>query len=190
MAEIKRRLLIGMSGASGAPLGVELLKQLQKKKNVETHLIITRGAEMTLLQETDLSIDGVKDLADVFYENDCIGAGPASGSFHMEGMIIVPCSMKTVAGIVSGYSDNLLLRAADVTLKERRKLVLVARESPFSTIHLRNMYEISQMGGIVMPPIMTYYRRPGSVEECTLHMVDRILRQFGLGEDAYEWEGM
>ena len=190
MAEIKRRLLIGMSGASGAPLTVELLKQLQKKENIETHLIITRGAEMTLRQETDLSLDEVRALADVFYENDCIGARPASGSFCMEGMIIVPCSMKTVAGIVSGYSDNLLLRAADVTLKERRKLVMVARESPFGTIHLRNLYEISQMGGIVMPPMMTYYHRPKSVEECTLHMVERILRQFDLSEDTYEWEGM
>lgn len=187
---MKRRLLIGMSGASGAPLTVELLKQLKKTEEVESHLIVTRGAELTLRQETDLSLEDVKNLADIYYENDSIGAGPASGSFRTEGMIIVPCSMKTVAGIVSGYSDNLLLRAADVTLKERRKLVLVARESPFSTVHLRNLYEISRMGGIVMPPMLTYYHRPASLEECTLHMVQRILRQFGLGEDAYEWEGM
>ncbi|MDO5425870.1 MAG: UbiX family flavin prenyltransferase [Eubacteriales bacterium] len=187
---MKKRLLIGMSGASGAPIGVELLRQLREREDVETHLILTRGAEMTLQQETDWPLEEVKGLADVVYDNANIGARPASGSFRMEGMIVVPCSMKTVAGIVSGYSDNLLLRAADVTLKERRKLVLVARESPLSTIHLRNLYEVSQAGAVVMPPMMTYYHRPASVEECTAHMVQRILRQFGLSEDAYEWEGM
>jgi 4-hydroxy-3-polyprenylbenzoate decarboxylase len=108
----------------------------------------------------------------------------------MDGMIIVPCSMKTVAGIASGYSDNLLLRAADVMLKERRKLVLVARESPLSTIHLRNLYELSQMGAIILPPMLTYYDHPQSIEACTAHMADRILSQFGLDERAYEWEGM
>lgn len=187
---MKRRLLIGVSGASGAPIAVELLKQLQRKKSIESHLIITRGAEMTLQQETGLSLDDVRAMADVYYENDSIGARPASGSFRMEGMIIVPCSMKTVAGIVSGYSDNLLLRAADVMLKERRKLVLVARESPLSTVHLRNLYELSQMGGIIMPPMLTYYNHPESLEDCIVYMVQRILSQFYLSEDYYEWKGM
>lgn len=187
---MKKRLLIGMSGASGAPLTIELLKQLKKNNEIEVHLIITHGAELTLKQETDISLEELKSLADVCYENNSIGAGPASGSFQMEGMIIVPCSMKTVAGIVSGYSDNLLLRAADVMLKERRKLVLVARESPFSTIHLRNLYEMSKLGGIIMPPMMTYYHRPQTMSECTLHTVQRILQQFGLSGEAYEWKGM
>ncbi len=187
---MKRRLLIGMSGASGAPLAVELLRQLQKNGAVETHLIMTEGACLTLCQETELVPEQVKELADVCYENDRIGARPASGSFETAGMIIVPCSMKTVAGIVSGYSDNLLLRAADVTLKENRKLVLVARESPLSTIHLRNMYELSRMGAVIMPPMLTYYHRPQSVEECTACAVQRILRQFGLNGDPYEWEGI
>jgi polyprenyl P-hydroxybenzoate/phenylacrylic acid decarboxylase-like protein len=186
----KRRLLIGISGASGAPLAVELLRQLQREEDVETHLVMTRGAELTLQQETDLSVETVKAMADICYENDSIGARPASGSFRMDGMIIVPCSMKTVAGIASGYSDNLLLRAADVMLKERRKLVLVARESPLSTIHLRNLYELSQMGAIILPPMLTYYDHPQSIEACTAHMADRILSQFGLDERAYEWEGM
>lgn len=186
----KRRLLIGISGASGAPLAVELLRQLQRKEDVETHLVMTRGAELTLQQETDLSVETVKAMADICYENDSIGARPASGSFRMDGMIIVPCSMKTVAGIVSGYSDNLLLRAADVMLKERRKLVLVARESPLSTIHLRNLYELSQMGAIILPPMLTYYDHPQSIEACTARMADRILSQFGLDERVYEWEGM
>lgn len=187
---MKKRLLVGMSGASGAPIAVELLRQLQKEGSVESHLVITRGAQLTLQQETELSLDAVKELADVVYENDNIGAGPASGSFRMEGMVIVPCSMKTVAGIVCGYSDSLLLRAADVMLKERRKLVLVVRESPFSTLHLRNMHELSQMGGIIMPPMLTYYNHPKSLEDCTVHTVQRILRQFGLDADCYEWEGM
>lgn len=187
---MKKRLLIGISGASGAPLAIELLKQLGLKKSVESHLIITRGAELTIQQETDLSLSDLKHLADVYYNNDSIGAGPASGSFETEGMIIVPCSMKTAAGIVSGYCDNLLLRAADVTLKERRKLVLVAREFPFSTIHLRNLYELSRMGGIIVPPMMTYYNHPKSIEDCTSYIVQRLLRQFHLSDDFYEWKGM
>lgn len=185
-----KRLLIGMSGASGAPLTVELLRQLRKNDEVETHLIMTRGAELTLCQETDLVPEQLKDLADVCYENDSIGAGPASGSFQVQGMVIVPCSMKTVAGIVSGYSDNLLLRAADVTLKEKRRLVLVARESPLSTIHLRNMYELSRMGAVIMPPMLTYYHRPQSMGECTAYTVQRILRQFDVNGEVYEWKGI
>lgn len=106
------------------------------------------------------------------------------------GMIVVPCSMKTVAGVVSGYSDNLLLRAADVCLKERRKLVLAARESPLSTVHLRNLYEASRLGAVILPPMLTYYNSPRSVEDCTRHTVNRILSQFGLDEGSYQWEGM
>ena len=128
-----KRLVIGMSGASGAPLTVELLRQLRDRHpQVQTHLIVTHGAELTLAQETDVSMAQLKSLASVCHANGNIGAAPASGSFRTMGMIVVPCSMKTVAGIVSGYSDNLLLRAADVMLKERRKLVLVAREAPLS----------------------------------------------------------
>lgn len=187
---MERRLLIGISGASGAPIAVELLRQLRKASVFEIHLIVTRGAEMTLQQEAGLSLSDVRSLSDVFYEIDAIGARPASGSFRMEGMIIVPCSMKTVAGIVSGYSDNLLLRAADVMLKERRKLVLAARESPLSTVHLRNLYEISKLGGIIIPPMLTYYNHPKTVEDCTAAAAQRILQQFLPGETFYEWEGM
>ena len=187
---MKKRLLIGVSGASGAPIAVELLKQLQKEELIESHLIVTRGGELTLEQETGLSLNALRELADVYYDNHNIGARPASGSFQMEGMIIVPCSMKTVAGIVIGYSDNLLLRAADVTLKEQRKLVLVTRESPLSTIHLKNMYELSQMGAVIMPPMLTYYNHPNEIGDCTAHTARRILRQFGLDKGGYEWEGM
>lgn len=184
MAVRKKRLLIGMSGASGAPITVELLKKLRKIDTVESRLIMTRGARLTLEQETDLTLKELEGLADVCYGNEDIGAAPASGSFRFEGMVIVPCSMKTVAGIASGYSDNLLLRAADVTIKEGRKMVLVARESPLSTIHLKNLYELSQMGIMIMPPMLTYYRRPVTLEECTRYVAERILGQFGLCEDT------
>lgn len=187
---VKKRLLIGMSGASGAPITVELLNMLRQTDAVESHLIVTRGAELTLKQETGLTLQQLYDLADVCYENEEIGAAPASGSFCLEGMAIVPCSMKTVAGIACGYSDNLLLRAADVTLKERRKLILAARESPLSTIHLKNMYELSRMGVTILPPMLTYYRSPCTLEDCTKYVAERILRQFGLCEDLWEWNGM
>lgn len=186
-----KRLIIGMSGASGAPLTVELLRQLRgRHPEIETHLIVTKGAEMTLAQETDVSLEELKALASVCHANDDIGAAPASGSFKTMGMLVAPCSMKTVAGIVSGYSDNLLLRAADVCLKERRKLVLVARESPFSTVHLRNLYEASQLGAVILPPMLTYYNHPASLGECTRYTVNRILAQFDLDEGSYQWEGM
>ena len=185
------RLIIGMSGASGAPLAVELLWQLHERHpEVETHLVATKGAEMTLAQETDISLEELRALASVCHGNDSIGATIASGSFRTMGMIVAPCSMKTVAGIVSGYSDNLLLRAADVCMKERRKLVLVARETPLSTVHLRNLYEASRLGAVVLPPVPAYYTRPQTMEECTRHTVCRILSQFGLDENAAEWEGM
>lgn len=186
-----KRLVIGMSGASGAPLTVELLRQLRDRHpQVQTHLIVTHGAELTLAQETDVSMAQLKSLASVCHANGNIGAAPASGSFRTMGMIVVPCSMKTVAGIVSGYSDNLLLRAADVMLKERRKLVLVAREAPLSTVHLRNLYEVSRLGAVVLPPMLTYYNHPASVEDSTRYTVNRILSQFDLDEDSYQWEGM
>ena len=185
------RLIVGMSGASGAPLTVELLRQLHNNHpGVETHLVVTRGAEMTLAQETNVTLDELYALAAVYHDNDAIGASIASGSFKTMGMIVVPCSMKTVAGIVSGYSDNLLLRAADVCLKERRRLVLVARETPLSTVHLRNLYEASQLGAVILPPVPAYYARPRTMEDCTRHTVSRTLSQFGLDGKTAEWEGM
>ena len=186
-----KRLIVGMSGASGAPLTVELLRQLHDRHpEVETHLIVTRGGEMTLRQETGMALTELQVLATACHDNSNIGAAPASGSFKTMGMIVVPCSMKTVAGVVSGYSDNLLLRAADVCMKERRKLVLVAREAPLSTVHLRNLYEASQLGAVVLPPVLTYYNHPQSLEDCTRYTANRILAQFELDEDSYQWEGM
>ncbi len=187
---MKKRLVVGVSGASGAPLAIELLQQLKRRPEVETHLILTKGGEMTLRQETGMANAEFLALADVVHDNANIGAAPASGSWKSMGMIICPCSMKTVAGIVSGYSDNLLLRTADCMLKERHKLVLVARESPLSTLHLENLCKASQYGAVILPPMQTYYNHPASVEEMTRHTVNRILSQFGLDEESYEWEGM
>lgn len=185
---MKQRIVIGISGASGAPLAVALLKAL-KEKEIETHVMITDGGEKTLQQECGMS--SISELADVVYDNHNIGAGPASGSFKTMGMIVIPCSMKTVAGIHSGYSDNLLLRAADVTLKEGRKLVLVARETPLSPIHLRNLYELSQMGITILPPMLSYYHKPETLEEVTNHIVCKVLDQFGIDmEEFHRWEGM
>lgn len=187
---MKKRLVIGVSGASGAPLALGLLRQLRRRPEVETHLILTRGGEMTLQQELGMSAEAFADLADVIHDNTNIGAAPASGSWKSLGMIVCPCSMKTVAGIVSGYSENLLLRAADCMLKERRKLVLVARESPLSTLHLENLSKASRYGAIILPPMQTYYTHPATVEEMIHHTVNRILSQFDLEEDSHEWKGM
>ncbi len=176
----KKRLVVGMSGASGAALGIGLLEVLREYPDWETHLIMTKGAEKTILQETQHTPPEVMALADVVYDLNNIGASVASGTFKVEGMVVVPCSMKTVAGIATGYSDNLLLRAADVTIKERRKLILVARESPFSPIHLRNMLSLSDMGVSILPPMLTYYNHPASVEDMTNHMIGKMLNYFGV----------
>lgn len=185
---VEKRLIVGVSGASGAPLAVALLKIL-KETDVQTHAVITHGGELTLKQEC--AMESLTEFADVVYDNRDIGAGPASGSFKTMGMVVIPCSMKTVAGIHSGYSDNLLLRAADVTLKERRRLLLVTRETPFSTIHLRNLYELSQMGAVILPPMLSYYHQPESIEEMTHHIVGKVLDQFDIEIPNYRrWEGM
>ncbi len=187
----KQRLIIGMSGASGAPLAIELLRQLQKYRQwLELHLIVTDSAELTLREEANLGIEDLRAFVDKLHDNKSIGAEPASGSFKTIGMIVIPCSMKTLAGIASGYSENLLLRAADVTLKERRRLILVARECPLGTIHLRNMYEVSQLGAVIIPPVLSYYNHPETIEDCNRHIIGKVLDQFGLdGEEYHRWKG-
>ena len=171
------RIIVGISGASGAPLAVELLKAL-KQTNIETHLIVTPGGWRTITEETTLSTEQIHALADVVHDVNDVGAPPASGSWHSSGMVIIPCSMKTLAGIHSGYSDNLLLRAADVTLKERRKLVIVPRECPMSPIHLRNQYELSMMGAVILPPVLSYYNHPNTIQDMERHLIGKILDQF------------
>ena len=178
------RIIVGISGASGAPLAVELLKALKQTK-FETHLIVTPGGWRTIAEETTFNMEDVCSLADVVHNIGDMGAPPASGSWRNTGMIIIPCSMKTLAGIHSGYSDNLLLRAADVTLKEHRKLVIVPRECPMSPIHLRNQYELSMMGTIILPPVLSYYNHPNSIQDMEQHLIGKILDQFDLNYSAF-----
>lgn len=188
MAAVKNRLIIAVSGASGAPLAIALLRQLKTEHSeVETHLIVTKGALLTLQQETDCTLEDLKRLVSVYHENDDIGASVASGSFKTMGMVVCPCSMKTLAGIVSGYSDNLLLRAADVCMKEKRKLVLVPRETPLSQLHLENMAKAGRYGAVILPPVLGFYYKPETLDDVIHAVVQRILSQFDLDTDSYEW---
>lgn len=185
----KKRLLVGITGASGAPLALELLEQLMELPEVETHVMLSRCGELTLEHETGLDRRALAARCTRLYDNEDYGAGPASGSFQTLGMVIIPCSMKTLAGVVSGYCDTLLLRAADVTMKERRKLVLVPRECPFSTLHLRNLATASELGAVVIPPVPAYYNHPETVTEVNRHVAGKVLAQFELGA-VQEWNGM
>lgn len=177
---MKKRLVIGISGASGIPIAIELLRELSKNPDWESHLVISKGGQRTLEQESNVTFEELTAMADRFYNISDIGASIASGTFEVEGMVIVPCSMKTIGGIASGYSDNLLLRAADVNLKERRKLVLVARETPLSSIHLENMLKLSNVGAIIMPPMQTYYNLPKNIDDMIYHAVGKILNIYGI----------
>ena len=185
-----KRILVGISGASGAPIATRLLKRLKENQDVETHLIMSDSACLTIEQETEYSVQQVQSLADVVYDIKKIGARPASGSFQIDEMIIVPCSMKTVAGIAGGYSDNLLLRSADVMLKEGRPLFLVARESPLSPIHLRNLHELSMMGVRIIPPMVSYYQGYKTIEEWTNNFVERLLDKMEIQNNGKAWDGM
>lgn len=175
-----------MSGASGAILGIQLLEILKDNPLWETHLVISDGARHTIASETDYTLAQVEQLADKVYDIGAIGESIASGTFQTEGMVIIPCSMKTAAGIACGYSDNLLLRAADVTLKERRTLVIVPRESPLSTIHLKNLLTLAQAGAYIMPPMVTYYNNPRSLEDMNRQIIGKILDKFGIEAAGYQ----
>jgi polyprenyl P-hydroxybenzoate/phenylacrylic acid decarboxylase-like protein len=175
-----KRLVVGISGASGAILGIELLKAMRAMPGWETHLVVSEGARRTIAHETAYTMAEVEALATRHHPIEDVGALVASGTFKTAGMVIVPCSMKTVAGVASGYSDNLLLRAADVALKERRKLVLVARESPLSPIHLRNLQTVADLGVVILPPVLTFYNHPASIEDMARHIVGKVLDVFGL----------
>ncbi|KJY43901.1 hypothetical protein VR41_01100 [Streptomyces sp. NRRL B-1568] len=180
-----------MTGATGAVLGVRLLQRLRDHGGIESHLVISRWARSTIEWETSMSVREVSALADVSYNPEDQGAAISSGSFRTDGMVIVPCSMKTLAGIRTGYADGLIARAADVTLKERRKLVLVPRETPLSEIHLDNMLALARMGSVIVPPMPAFYQRPDTVDEIVAHTVTRVLDQFGIDTPkAYRWNGM
>ncbi|WP_433432526.1 non-oxidative hydroxyarylic acid decarboxylases subunit B [Nonomuraea sp. CA-141351] len=185
------RIIVGMTGATGAVFGVRLLENLRELPKVETHLILSRWARTTIELETGLSVREVSDLADVTHSPEDQGATISSGSFRTDGMIIAPCSMKTLAGIRAGYADGLVARAADVVIKERRKLVLVPRETPLSEIHLENMLALTRMGAQMVPPMPAFYNHPASVDDIVDHVTARILDQFDLpAPAARRWAGM
>jgi flavin prenyltransferase len=173
------RIIIGMTGATGSIYGVRLLEQL-RASGVETHLVLSRWGVRTLLHETPYSKDQVEALADVAYNPADMGAAISSGSFQADGMIVAPCSVKTLAAIAHGFGESLVHRAADVTLKERRKLVLSVREAPLSDIHLENMLKLSRMGAVILPPMPAFYNNPRTLGDIVDHTVARLLDQFGL----------
>lgn len=176
----KKRIVIGMSGASGAILGIEALRIFRELGGYETHLIVSTGAKLTIALETGATLDEVRGLADVVHDNANLGAAVASGSFRTMGMLVVPCSMKTVAGIAHGFSDNLLLRAADVMLKEGRPLVLMPRETPLSIIHLRNLLAAAEAGAAIVPPMVTHYHGPTSIADMNRHLLGKALGRMGI----------
>ena len=181
-----KKLVIGISGASGVQLGVELLKALKDIPDVESHLVISDNSLVTIEQETSLKVEDVYALADKVYGFYDMAAAISSGSFKTDGMIIIPCSMKTLAGAANGFSENLLLRAADVTIKEGRKLVVVPREAPFSRIHLRNMLTLQECGAVIIPPVMTFYSGQETAIEMAAYLNGKILDQFGIDYSGYK----
>ena len=174
------------------PILAECLKIMKEEPEYESILIMSNSAKITLEHETNYKIEDIEAMADQIFAPEEIGAGPASGSYKTEGMLVVPCSMKTVAGIHSGYADNLILRAADVTVKEQRKLVLAARETPLSAIHLRNLQELAMIPGVrIIPPMMTFYHRPENIEEMVYHIAAKLLEPFGIEAKEYRrWTGL
>src|SRR5579872_26022 len=174
-----KRLIVGISGATGAIYGVRLLQMLQKTE-VETHLMVSRWGARTLAHETPYKLEQVQALATKFYSSDDQGAAISSGSFLTDGMVLCPCSVRSVAAIAHGHGDNLLHRAAEVVLKERRKLVLVVRETPLSDIHLENMLKLSRMGVVIFPPVPAFYAHPRSIDDLVDQTVMRVLDQFGI----------
>lgn len=186
-----RRFVVAITGATGAVYGVRLLEALRAMPDVETHLLISDAGVLNLHQELDMHRREVEALAHVTHSVRDIGASLASGSFESEGMIVAPCSMKTLAAIAHGLSDNLITRAADVVLKERRRLVLMVRETPFNLAHLRNMTAVTEMGGIIYPPLPGFYHRPQSIADMVDHTVGRVLDLFQLTHQLTpRWQGM
>lgn len=186
-----KRLIVAITGASGARYGVRLLELLRATEGIETHLMISDAAALNLHHELDVKRKDIEALADNVHSVRDIGACVASGSFRADGMVIAPCSMKTLAAVAHGMCDNLITRAADVTLKERRRLVLLVRETPFNLAHLRNMTAVTEMGGIIFPPLPALYQRPQSIDEMIDHTVGRVMDMLGLEQSlAPEWNGL
>ncbi|WP_250465768.1 MULTISPECIES: UbiX family flavin prenyltransferase [unclassified Caballeronia] len=187
----RRRLIVAITGATGAIYGVRLLETLRRFPGVETHLLVSSAGWLNIQHELELDKSTVHALADVVHNVRDVGASIASGSFSTEGMIVAPCSMRTLASIAHGLSDNLITRAADVVLKERRRLVLLVRETPLNLAHLRNMTAVTEMGGVIFPPLPAFYQKPASIDEMVDHTVARVIDLFQIASPAAAaWEGM
>ena len=184
-----RRLIVGITGASGSIYAVRLLEML-RETDVETHLVISRWGARTLVHETNYTLDHVQRLASMVHPLTDQGAAISSGSFVTMGMVIVPCSVRTLAAIAHGLCDHLVHRAADVVVKERRKLVLAVREAPLSEIHLENMLKLARMGVVIAPPVPAFYSRPDTIDEIVNHTAARLLDQFGIHVDMARWPGL
>ena len=186
-----KRVIVAISGASGAVYGVRLLQMLRGMPGVQTHLTVSEAGWLNVQQELDMARADVEALADVVYPVHNVGAAIASGSFQCDGMVVAPCSMRTLAAVALGLSDNLITRAADVMLKERRRLILMVRETPLNLAHLRNMTSVTEMGGIIFPPVPGFYHRPQSINEMVDHSVSRVIDLLGLPQpDAARWTGL
>lgn len=186
------RLIVAITGASGTVYGVRMLEQLRASGACETHLVLSASGALTATQELGMRRSDIEAMADVVHNVKDVGATIASGSFRSEGMVIAPCSMKTLASIALGFADNLVSRAADVMLKERRKLVLLARETPLNLAHLRNMTTVTEMGGIVFPPVPAFYTQPQTIDDIVNHTVGRVLDLFSIPHEKLvrRWEGI
>jgi flavin prenyltransferase len=186
-----KRLVVAITGASGALYGLRLLHWLREAGGIETHLMISEAGALSLHHELGITRKDVESLADAVHAVRDVGACVASGSFQSEGMIIAPCSMKTLAAVAHGLCDNLISRAADVMLKERRRLVLMVRETPFNLAHLRNMTAVTEMGGVIFPPLPALYQKPADITEMVDHTVGRVLDLFGIEQSlAPQWQGL
>jgi polyprenyl P-hydroxybenzoate/phenylacrylic acid decarboxylase-like protein len=181
-----KRLVVGITGSSAPQLAITLLTVMRDIPEVEAHLIVSRGAEKSILLETGMKRPEVEALADHVYDPEDLAAPVSSGSFPVDGMVIVPCSMNTLASVAAGISANLIARAADVTLKERRRLVLVTRETPLSLIHIRNMETVTLAGATVLPPVPAFYHQPETIEDLLRHTAGKVLDQFGIPHNAFK----
>lgn len=185
-----RKIIIGISGASGTIYGIRLLEVLKGIEGIETHLILTRGARAAMEHETSFTPEFTEQLADHVHAPDNLAASISSGSFKTEGMIVAPCSMKSLSMIANSLNDNLLVRAADVILKERRKLVLITRETPVHLGHLRHMIAVTEMGGVILPPVPSFYHKPRTIEDIVDQTIGKALDQLGIPHQLFQrWEG-
>lgn len=184
-----KRLVVGVTGATGVQYAIRLLELVREHTAIETHLVVSPSGALTLRQEMGLARHELHALADHTYSFRDVGATLASGSYVTMGMVVVPCSMRTLASVAHGFSDNLITRAADVTLKERRRLVLAVRETPFNLAHLRNMTSVTEMGGVIFPPLPAFYLHPGSLDAMVDHSVMRMLDLFGISLEGPRWQG-